>query len=244
MRKNIFEIYLTTSYVSSDSWLKLIYRISKINGTLKKWNLWVSIENNYVRYYVETKNNLPPTISDLGDFLIKKQENKIIKEKYTLKRPCLLTKNYKTVIDLYDKNEAKKELKLTNVKITFYPYKSNNYLSKTYLYLKDKEGEKIKKRLFNNSAIHKFISLDFDTYTRFFYQKQEERYLDVEKAMQVMEEKSEKSILSANVFPYMQDELYLNYDNYDFAKHTVVVRSKRKRKIKICKLSNKNNITR
>lgn len=44
MKKKIFEIYPTSSYVKSEEWLNLIYKISKINGMLKPWNLWINIE--------------------------------------------------------------------------------------------------------------------------------------------------------------------------------------------------------
>lgn len=46
MRKNLFEIYLTSQFVESKEWLKLILKISKINGKLGHWNLWIHIENN------------------------------------------------------------------------------------------------------------------------------------------------------------------------------------------------------
>lgn len=68
MKKNIFEIFLTSSFVESEEWLKLILKISKINGRFRKWNLWIHIENNYIRYFVETKSMLPPILGELGDF--------------------------------------------------------------------------------------------------------------------------------------------------------------------------------
>ena len=45
MKKNVFEIYLTSQYVDKTEWIKLFYKISKINGMLKTWNLW--IKNDY-----------------------------------------------------------------------------------------------------------------------------------------------------------------------------------------------------
>ncbi len=52
MKKNIFEIYLTENYIKGEDWLKLILKVSKINGRLKHWSLWIDIENNIVRYYI------------------------------------------------------------------------------------------------------------------------------------------------------------------------------------------------
>ena len=69
-KKNVFEIYLTSAFVESKQWLQLIYKISKINGKFKSWNLWINIENNYIRYFVETNTMLPPILGELGEFLI------------------------------------------------------------------------------------------------------------------------------------------------------------------------------
>ena len=93
--KNIFEIYLTSAFVESKQWLQLIYKISKINGKFKSWNLWINIENNYIRYFVETNTMLPPILGELGEFLIKKQEC-ILNKKARIDMPYILTNNYKT----------------------------------------------------------------------------------------------------------------------------------------------------
>lgn len=230
MKENIFEICLTSSHVKSEEWLKLIYKISKINGILKKWNLWINIENNYIRYFVETKTMLPPILSDLGEFLIRKSDIQL-REISTLGIPYLLTSNYKTVLDIYDKNETRKLQKLKNVKISFYPYKHNNYLSTTNFYFKDKNERIIKRKVIGNNEIYKFISIDFSTHIRFFYQKSEAKYLDTKKVINVLNSNKENAILKANVFPYLQEELYLNYKNYDFAKHSIVVGASRNREI-------------
>ena len=222
MKKNLFEIYLTSQYVKSEEWLKLILKISKINGKLSSWNLWIHIENNYIRYFVETKRMLPPIIGELGDFLIKKQ-TLCLRENSTIGMPYILTRNYKNILDVYDKFDTRKSEKIKNIKITFYTYKHNTYLSTTNFYLKNEEGKIIKRKVFWNSNIYNFISIDFSTHIRFFYQKNEAKYLDTKKVINILNGDKENAILKANVFPYLQEELYLNYKNYDFSKHSIVV---------------------
>lgn len=222
MKKNLFEIYLTSQFVKSEEWLKLILKISKINGKLGNWNLWIHIENNYIRYFVEIKRMLPPILGELGDFLIKKT-NMILRENVHIGMPYILTDNYKTLLDVYDKFDTRKSQKIRNVKITFFTYKHNNYLSTTHFYLKNEDGKIIKRKVFWNSAIYKFISVDFSAHIRFFYQKDEAKYLDTKKIINVLNSDKENAILKANVFPYLQEELYLSYKNYDFAKHSIVI---------------------
>lgn len=222
MKKNVFEIFLTSSYVQSEEWLKLILKVSKINGMIGHWNLWIYIKNNYIRYYIETKRKLPPILGELGDFLVKKSDI-ILREKAKKGVPYVLTNNYKTLLDVYDKFDTIKSQKIEKIKISFFTYKQNNYLSTTHFYLKSEEGKIINRKVFWNSEIYKFISIDFNTHIRFFYQKNEAKYLDTKKVINVLSSNKEKAILKADVFPYLQNELYLNYKNYDFAKHSIVV---------------------
>lgn len=222
MKKNVFEIFLTSSYVQSEEWLKFILKISKINGIIGKWNLWIVIENNYIRYYIETKRMLPPILGELGDFLIKKSDT-ILREKAKNNIPYMLTSNCKTLLDVYDKFDTVKLQKIKKIKISFFTYKQNNYLSTTHFYLKNEQNKIIRRKIFWNSEIYKFISIDFNTHIRFFYQKDEAKYLDTKKVINVLSSNKENAILKADVFPYLQNELYLSYKDYDFAKHSIVV---------------------
>ena len=112
MKKNVFEIYPTSSYIEGEKWLKLILKISKINGRFKAWNLWIYIENNCIRYFIETKRMLPPIIGESGDFLIKKSDV-ILSRKTVFGIPFILTKNYKTLLDVYDRFDSRKLQKIS-----------------------------------------------------------------------------------------------------------------------------------
>lgn len=222
MNKNIFEIYLTSKFVKGEEWLKLIYKISKINGKLKSWNLWIQIENNYIRYFVETRVVLPTILGETGEFLLKKTNVKL-REKSVAGIPYILTNKHKTFLSVYDKIEARKPYKLNKIKITFYPTKHDSYMSTTHFFLKKENGEIIKRKVFWNSNIYEFISVDFSTHVRFLYKKDEAKYLETKKVINILSSDSQNAVIAANVFPYVQEELYLNYANYDFAKHSVVV---------------------
>lgn len=222
MNKNVFEIYLTSPYVRGEEWLRFIYKISKINGIFRYWNLWICFEKSYIKYYIETDRILPPIVGEIGQFLIKRTDI-LLRSRTLISLPYILTKNYKTLLDLYDRFDAKNSQKVKSVKITFFPYKCDNYLSTTHLYLEDVFGNIIDKKVFLNSEIYNFISLDFSTHIRFLYSKNEAKYLNPKKIINLLSSDKNNAILRADVFPYLQDELYLNYTNYDFATHSLVV---------------------
>ena len=222
MKKRMFEIYLTAPTIDSKEWLKLFYKISKINGLGKKWNFWISIENNYIRYFIETKRTLPPVIGEIGSFLIK-EVNINFKEKSCIGFPCLITKNYDNLLDMYDRLESRQNAKIKHIKIIFYPYKSDNYFSKTFFYVKKSNDILIKRKALGNDSIYNFINVDFSKHIRFFYKKSEAKYLDIRKSINVLNSDAENAVISADAFPYLQENLYLDYRNYDFDRHSVVI---------------------
>ena len=222
MKKRMFEIYLTAPTIDSKEWLKLFYKISKINGLGKKWNFWISIENNYIRYFIETKRTLPPVIGEIGSFLIK-EVNINFKEKSCIGFPCLITKNYDNLLDMYDRLESRQNAKIKHIKIIFYPYKSDNYFSKTFFYVKKSNDILIKRKALGNDSIYNFINVDFSKHIRFFYKKSEAKYLDIRKSINVLNSDAENAVISADAFQYLQENLYLDYRNYDFDRHSVVI---------------------
>lgn len=222
MKKQVFEIFLTTNYVDGKEWLKFLLRITQINGLFRKWNLWVSIENNYIRYFIEISRMLPPVLGELGCFLIKRSDV-VLNEKSNRGQPYLITSNYNTILDIYDRLGTRGSQRIKKVKFTIFAHKQNSYIGKTYFYVEGIDGKIVKRKAVGIYTIYELISIDFSTHTRFFYQKEQSKYLDTKKVMNILSADKKDAIIKANVFPYLQDELYLSYNNYDFSKHSIVI---------------------
>lgn len=80
--KFISEIFLTQKFVTEESWLQFIFEISRLNGIFRKWDIYVLVELNTVRYFIRTFRKIPPVISNLNDFLLKIIEPKQKIKKY------------------------------------------------------------------------------------------------------------------------------------------------------------------
>ncbi len=78
-----------------------------------------------------------------------------------------------------------------------------------------------KKAFFN--IPHIFLSIDFSTHTRFLHKKDINKYLNIEKSLSAFEKDKKNSILKLDGFPYFQDDYFLNLNNYDFDKHSVII---------------------
>ncbi len=219
---NIYEIFFTTDYVKEETWLKFILYISKLNGRFRSWSIYIKFEKNKVRFFFKTKKEVPTTIGELGEFLIKKLEDNKEQFKRTLfKFPYIVTNQEKSVVDIYDRNESKSKRELIETKVKFWPYSKNNYFSFTDLIFKKENKLIFKKAIFN--IPHIFLSINFSNHTRFVHQKSIKRYLNIEKNMDLFESNNKNAVLKLDGFPYFQDKYYLNLSNYDFYKHSMII---------------------
>ncbi len=222
MRKKVIsKIFLTSKFVTEESWLKFMYEVSKLNGRFRKWDLFVKIELNTVRFFLRSSRELPPVISHLSDFLLKKVDtNEKIYSHFGFF--YFITNREKNVLDIYDKNEVKKMRTLNVSQITIWPYCKNNFLFFTKLFFEKKDKKFIRKlALFN--IPHHFLSIDFSNYSRFFYKKDAIKFLDIQKSLHLLKSDKKDSLLKVNGFPYLNDEYYLHLNSYDFDKHSIVI---------------------
>lgn len=222
MKKEIIsEIFLTSKFVTEEAWLKLIYEVSRLNGRFRKWEMYVKIELNTIRYFIKSSRELPSVISHLSDFLLKRvdKEEKI---QARFKLFYWITSQETNILDIYDKNEVKKFRKLKIAQISILPYCKNNFFFSTKLFFEKKDKKLIKKlALFN--IPNRFLSIDFSNYSRFFYKKDAIKFLDIQKSLHLLKSDEKNAFLKVNGFPYLNDHYFLHLDCYDFAKHSLVV---------------------
>ena len=221
-KKIVSEVFLTSNEVKPEAWLELLNHISHLNGILRRWNLWIQIENNEVRYFVQTRKELPTVIGSLGDFLIKKVEEGEGEPKSSYRFFYLIKRREKNILDVYDTHEIKKRNLLKLSKISIFSIKRDYFWFRTYLYLANKKGQLIKKRaLF--SIPHELCSIDFSEHNRFVYKKDACKYLNIEKSLHLFKSNKEDAILKVDTFPYLTGDYYLKLNEYDFDKHSVIV---------------------
>ena len=66
--------------------------------------------------------------------------------------------------------------------------------------------------------------MDFSKHTRFSYVKEGSKYLQIQKSIHMFEtDEGKDNILEVNTFPYSQNKYFLNIENYDFDKHSLIV---------------------
>ena len=171
--KYLTEVFLTQENVEENVWSKFLYAVSKLNGIFRKWKMYVYIENNTVRYFIQSSRKLPSIIQDFSEFILKKveeEEENLFGEKSVTYRWYLVTNKEKSGLDIYDKAEVKKSKKLKFLEIDILPITKNYYRFRTYLFFESKYGYLIKRRAVF-SVPYQLLAIDFSKYNRFFYRK-------------------------------------------------------------------------
>ena len=222
--KYLTEVFLTQENVEENVWSKFLYAVSKLNGILKKWKMYVYIENNTVRYFIQSSRKLPSIIQDFSEFILKKveEEENLFEEKSITNRWYLVTNKEKSGLDIYDKAEVKKGKKLKFLEIDMLPITKSYYRFRTYLFFESQYGYLIKRRAVF-SVPYQLLAIDFSKYNRFFYKKDATKFLDIQKTMHILKDNKEDAFLRVNTFPYLIEDYYLHLNQYDFDKHSMIV---------------------
>lgn len=214
---DFFEIYLTKKYVLKEEWLELIKQITKYNGLLKTWKIIITNNNNQIRYFLNTKCSLPATLNNLNSFLLKPtNELNLKKANYTL---ISIPKIDQNIIDIINYNEIKRKGTLKYLEITFILLYDTNIKSKTKYYCE--KDKKLKKYILPYAIPKNILSVDFEGNKRYFY-KSAPKYLEISKILHLLNTDNNNSILSIDTFPYLQGKFYLNQNNFDFDKHSII----------------------
>ena len=213
------EIFLASNYVSKENWNNLILLISKYMGYFKKWELIINIKMNEVRYFIISNKELPPTIGDMSEFLFKKVElNLDLKYNYGF---FYLPTIGSSLIDIYDNNEIKYLRNLKQIRFKFSLLKNDKFLSKTKCIFENKHNNLLTiHRLLINPPIS-ILSANYKD-TRFFYKKKP-KYLDIQKSLHLLKSESTNSILKVDTFPFLQGDYFLNQNEYNFDKHSLII---------------------
>lgn len=216
------EVYLIKSKVTKESWQKFIHVISRYNGYLHPWNLYMSCEQSVIHYFVETNHVLPTTINHLEDFLLKRLESKSSINLNIKKSIPIIHKENDNFIDVYGYYESRMDRQLQFAKITIFPITKMRYLSQTKLYFNTSHQLFQKKYLWNIPTT--FLSLDFEINKRFFFHKVP-KYLKIDKQLGLLHNSAFHSFLKIDTFPYLQGDYYLSQDSYQFDKHSLILGS-------------------
>lgn len=211
------EVYLTKKNVTREEWKEFINIISKYNGFLKKWYLFVIFRNNEVHYMVNTECSLPSSINGLKAFVLKKCETKKSgKNKVSLPFSISIGSN---IIDIKNHFALKNKGIVKYIEFEFRKITENNIVNKIIICVRNRKGFKYYHLFYNLPEI--LLSVNFESNYNLLY-KSAPKYLDISKCLHLLKSDKANSILKIDPFPYLQGEYFLEQKSVSFAKHSIV----------------------
>ena len=116
--KYYYELFLTKDKIELDDWDNLFNEISRLNGILRSWKLYLNVEENMIRFYISSRVKIPSILSCSSSFVLR-NINSIDTIHKTLRRMHFCMSSDKTFSDIYDKFESKKNKVLKQIEIKF-----------------------------------------------------------------------------------------------------------------------------
>lgn len=212
-----YEMYLTKKTVTSEEWFNCLKVISNYNGIFQKWKIIVTNNENKIRYFLETKYSLPPMLNNLPFCYFKKTT---FQNPPLANWPMVTFPSFKSnIIDLINYYEIKNKGTLIFLEINFRKLYQDKIKTKTSFFL-NKKG-RIKKYQIFISIPQNILAVDFGSNQRFSCQSGPQ-YLEIKKILPLLTPNSLNGLFLIDPFPYLQGNFYLNENNFDFAKHSII----------------------
>ena len=173
MRKSVVsEIYLTSKFVSKESWHIMFLKLAKYLGSFSKFQVFVVCEMNKLHYYVKTDVVLPTMLGDISDFMFCEFS---VCWSFSYERGVpYINKSTDTIIDFIDKESLKKTHDIKMLELNF-RLARDKLFSHGYLYINE-QGEIIRRRMLKTLP-DVLLSIDFSKNKKYTYQSPP-KYLD------------------------------------------------------------------
>lgn len=219
MRKSVVsEIYLTSQFVSRESWYSMLLKLSSYLGSFSRFQIFVVCDMNKIHYYVRTGVFLPTVLGELSDFMFKTSD---VQWSFSYERGLpYMNQLTDTIVDFMDRESLKKSRNIKMLELYFRSVTGDRLFSSAYLYISEK-GSVIRRKLFKTLP-EVLLSVNFLKNKKYTYQSQP-KYLDFQKALPLLQSESVQALLSVPTFPYFFKDYYLNLSTYSFDKHSLIV---------------------
>lgn len=213
----IYEVFLKRECVGKVEWNEFFLQVADYLDNIAHWQMYLVAQHNVIHYYLVSEQPLPASLN-LVDFLLKPQSKLDLNFPSTKSRGFWFNQpdtNFLTVLqDLY-----RHQYHLSSAKISFVSYKSILTGTIKIYYTR---GDKTYTKQLILFAPSNFASLDFSKNKNFLFKKFP-KYLKLEKVTKLLSTNSDSALFEIDPFPYFDQSEYLCHQDYDFAKHSLIV---------------------
>lgn len=208
----MYEIFLTKKNVIESDWEELVMSLFKYSLIFSTFKIYIIFKNNKVHYYIKTKYVLPASISGVNSFILKQTDIEI--DNLNMSKRILIL-DYSNATEIKNYFRMRKNSDVDIIEIKFRKISKN----KVFHNIKINTNRNIYKPLFI-SPYH-ILSINFEGMYDYNYSSAP-KYLDINKSLHLFKTNKANSIFEVDTFPYLQGNYYLEQNNIDFFKHSIV----------------------
>lgn len=210
-----YEIFLGTKHLSTSEWQEFLLAIQHQVGSCRSWYLRVEFENHILHYYLSSPIQLPSGLG-LENFLLKPT---------VIPDLAIDTSGWPLFHRLEDNCTAlalwlqRKHLGLHSLTLKICGWRQGII---GYANLVVQNRQKLTQRHLVLTSPATLLSVDFSKTKNFTYKKIP-KYLNLDKVAKLLGQTPSHNLLEVDPFPYSTNPAYLDLEQYDFAKHSLIL---------------------
>lgn len=218
-----FELNILQDQLTAGHWQKLYQAILSYGGTLSKFEIIFKCEDNVVRFFVRSAQDLSSLSNNIEGFVLRPVNSTALEVPHATQKEHLV--QFVTggnILDLREKYAVKKTKSLELAVFKIRAVSAQKSIVKSELYFKlpgDRWSKAQKTMLFFPVQL---FAIDFTNNTRYL-KKGVPKYLDIEKSLHMLVSNETDALFEVDTFPYFSHNNYLNLGGYEFDKHSFII---------------------
>lgn len=215
MRQFQYEVFLGDKFISVSQWREFLLSVQGYIGDLRSWSIQMRFEQHIVHYYLLSPVQLPSSIQQ-EKFMLS------LVELPALNIDCSGWPIFHCPEDNCIKlalQLQRKQLQLQNLNITIRGCR-RGIIGQAYVIIQSNR-KSIQHRLTLASPAP-LLSVNFNKNKNYSYKKIP-KYINLDKVAKLFHQTKKHSILEIDPFPYSGVLSYLSLEQYDFARHSLIL---------------------
>lgn len=218
-----FELYMMKDEYTVEDWQNIILSISQYIGFLRRWIVFVHIENNTVRYFVGINKDIGMLSNKLESVVLRPVDATAINPPTnTPSERFIQLVSGGNLLDVREKYSVKRGKELEWMSVSIRAVNIDKAMCEAQFCFKDKGGNYTTGRKMLLNFPSQLLAVNFLTNTKYLRKKQP-KYLDIQKSLHIMRSDNVGAVFEVDTFPYLPKNYYLPLESYDFDKHSFII---------------------
>lgn len=208
---------------TAEDWQKVIASISQYIGFLRRWVVFVHIDNNTVRYFVGVNKDIGMLSNKLDGVVLRPVDAALVNPPTNTPAERLIQLVAGgNLLDMREKYSVKRGKELEWMSVSIRTINIEKALCDAQFCFKDGSGNYSTGRKTLLSYPSSLLAVDFLKNTKYLRKKQP-KYLDIQKSLRIMRSDDLGAVFEVDTFPYLPKNYYLPLESYDFDKHSFII---------------------